>query len=154
MSFEQQSMLHNRPRGHPQNHNPLEICDSTHRINAPATLVNYYRIAFALIRGDAHRPRLPLELVLYICRYAELTWSSPNRVLSGLHAWAGQSSRRICGNFIRNPPPRGLVPLVKTEPLTREALSSIERIEVFVKFVQNYKTKVSTASDLRFLNLA
>ncbi|KAG8778525.1 hypothetical protein FRC12_024938 [Ceratobasidium sp. 428] len=34
------------------------------------TIRNYYRIVFALVRGSDHRPGLPVELVICICKYA------------------------------------------------------------------------------------
>ncbi|KAG8738277.1 hypothetical protein FRC10_007077 [Ceratobasidium sp. 414] len=47
-----------------------------------ATIRNYYRIVFALLRGSSSRRGLPLELVTYICRYAGFTSLHLNKSLS------------------------------------------------------------------------
>ncbi|KAF8601909.1 hypothetical protein BDV93DRAFT_558081 [Ceratobasidium sp. AG-I] len=118
----------------------LKLYDSTHRANAQATLASYYHAVFALIRGDARRPQLPFELVIYIVRLAGLAVPYPSKLLSILHTWRPSPPRFICGTGLRNAPVV-LVPLLKTAPLPKDALQAIGKVEVVVNFLEHIQYK-------------
>lgn len=120
----------------------LEVFDSAHQVHTQATLENYYRIVSNLIRGDATRPPLPLELVIQIVRLAGLDLPYPSRDLSSLLTWIPSSPRRMCGTGLMRSPVK-MVPLLKTAPLPKDALRTISSIEIVVNFLQATRYKVS-----------
>ncbi|KAF8592961.1 hypothetical protein BDV93DRAFT_567094 [Ceratobasidium sp. AG-I] len=134
--------LHSPPPPPPSLPRPdaLEVCESTHQINAPDTLANYYRLIFALFRGDNHRPPLPFELVIYIARLSELASPYPSKLLSSLLTWKPSPPRIFIGVLY----PSRLIHLIKTPPLPQDALRTICKIEVTVNFVESTRFKVRT----------
>ncbi|KAG9081673.1 hypothetical protein FS749_007475 [Ceratobasidium sp. UAMH 11750] len=64
----------------------LDCCNcvvyAANKSQIEATIRNYYRIIFALVRGTDNRRGLPLELVTYIYRYAGFTSPHLNESLS------------------------------------------------------------------------
>ncbi|KAF8601910.1 hypothetical protein BDV93DRAFT_558082 [Ceratobasidium sp. AG-I] len=123
------------PASPPPRSDVLNVCDATHRVNAQATLENYYHVIFALIRGDTHRPSLPFELAFYVIRLAEFASPYPSKPLSGLRTWRPSTPRFTCGTGLELVPIK-LVPLLKTAPLTKEALQAIIKVEVVVNFLE------------------
>lgn len=117
----------------------LKMCSSAHRKKSRATLENYYRIVFALVRGDSHRPRLPTELVVLICRHADFTCPFPNKELSARRRWTGYRERYTGSNIDSEQ----LIPLLKTAPLSMQALRSARMIEMVVQFRRDLEYKVS-----------
>lgn len=135
---------HPTPGSHsPSRRDALGLVDSKHRASAYATLKGYYHAVFALIRGDSHRPRLPLELVVYIFRFAGLPLPYPDRDLSSLLVWRPLVRKwPKCGTGLMSSSPV-LVPLLKTAPITENALRDINRVEVIVNFASNTQYYVS-----------
>lgn len=119
----------------------LKVLDTAGRIDAYTILANYYRVVFALVRGDASRPRLPLELVIYIIRLAEFSLPHPSRDLSSLlkwkSCWPDGSSPEIEFMSVR------LVPLLKSAPLSQDDLQNISRVEIVMNFLQHTEHYVS-----------
>lgn len=120
----------------------LNLCKPTRRAKAQTALENYYRIFFALFRGDVHRPALPFELVISIIRHAELNFPCPSKSLSVLHT--GETPLRMftCTKGLRVPFPK-LVPVLKTVPLPKDGLGAIGKIEVVVKLTRDSRYRVS-----------
>ena len=121
----------------------LKVCDSARQASAHAILASYYHALFALMRGNERRPALPFELAIYIVRIAGLTLPYPSRDLSSLLKWRPSSFPDECGTGLI-PIPVQLVSLLKTEPLSKDALRDIRRVVVVVKFLQNTHYYVST----------
>ncbi|KAF8596650.1 hypothetical protein BDV93DRAFT_548268 [Ceratobasidium sp. AG-I] len=124
-----------KPKAEPQ----PQICDSVSGLVAETVLRGYYHAVFALIRGSPQRPRLPVELVVYICQLACFSQPNPSKALS---------AQCIDHRTLARPPCCGPWPgpkvLLRTPPLATlngESLG-IARFEVVVKSLRGteYRT--------------
>ncbi|KAF8601906.1 hypothetical protein BDV93DRAFT_225287 [Ceratobasidium sp. AG-I] len=111
--------------------NELDECDSIDPLNALATLENYYRIFFALVRGHARRVGLPVELAIYIWQYVRFCCPYPDQRLSIRYL------RRNVPSEATNRSYAAWKPLMKTPPLLKNDLNSLGRIEISMNYVQN-----------------
>ncbi|KAF8596656.1 hypothetical protein BDV93DRAFT_527943 [Ceratobasidium sp. AG-I] len=111
---------------------PLRIYDPAHSLDAEAVLRANYQAAFALLRGNPQRPRLPLELVVYICHLARLAEPHPSRRFSAQRV---APPRFVPYGCIRTSPKPEV--LLRTPPLTttNDVKPAIARIEAVVKSV-------------------
>ncbi|KAF8601911.1 hypothetical protein BDV93DRAFT_524464, partial [Ceratobasidium sp. AG-I] len=103
-------------------------------VSHQATLPVYYCVLFALVRGDAHRRQLPLELVLIICQYAGFSFLCPSDILSTHRSRESHTLGSASGYSFWNRPITTLIPLLKTAPVSKEAVCCIGRIEILLKF--------------------
>lgn len=110
---------------------------STRQAAALVTSKSYYRTVFALVRGDAHRPALPFELVVYIIQYAELVSPCPSKSLSDYFTYRPSPRPKAPFDIRRH------VQLLKTSPFTANNLRTIRSIEAVVNFVNYSRYKVS-----------
>lgn len=130
----------------------LQIRDPS--VDAGAMLRNYYQIVFSLIRGGPQQPRLPLELVLCICRFASFTSSNPCKELSAQLVATLIPPPYFCGTFLMMAPPPKLETLLKTPPVASRSNGApvIARFEIAARFLCGPGCTVSTrAYDLTHL---
>ncbi|KAF8601904.1 hypothetical protein BDV93DRAFT_584687 [Ceratobasidium sp. AG-I] len=116
----------------------IDVYDSIRRVSAEASLANYYRVVFALIRGDINRSPLPFELAIYTIQLARLASPYPSRALSGLLTWHLNRPAVYMDAIARNSHEK-LVPLLKTKPLSSDALRAVSKVKVVMKFIENPK---------------
>lgn len=114
----------------------LVVCGPTEQADARATLENYYRVIFALARGNTHRPPFPFGLILYVLQFAELASPYPSKSLSDFYTW----------RLYASPPFRARrIQFLKTPPLTADDVRDIVQVEVVINFVYNIESKVSAS---------
>ncbi|KAG8778526.1 hypothetical protein FRC12_024939 [Ceratobasidium sp. 428] len=99
------------------------------------TIRSYYRIVFALVRGSDHRPSLPVELVISICKYAEFISPVINRSLSD-HTNCSRfpCMPRIICCYAGKPPPRILHTAIRTGPLLLPDLRALGEVTITIQF--------------------
>ncbi|KAF8601933.1 hypothetical protein BDV93DRAFT_524475, partial [Ceratobasidium sp. AG-I] len=111
----------------------LKTYSPVHSLGAEAVLRANYQAVFALIRGGPEQPRLPLELVLYICRLARFAKPNPNidvsmnRVIPGLSMPPRHDGMNLKHEILLKTPP-----LIKPNGRSLD----IDRFEVVVKSVR------------------
>ncbi|KAF8601903.1 hypothetical protein BDV93DRAFT_545625 [Ceratobasidium sp. AG-I] len=113
--------------------NDLDKCDPIDPLNTLAILENYYRIFFALIRGNTRRVGLPLELAICIWQHAKFCSPYPNKKLSTRYIRGEIPKRAAYGSFAT------LKRLMKTPPLLEGDLNSLGKIEISVNFIRNHE---------------
>ncbi|KAF8601900.1 hypothetical protein BDV93DRAFT_607854 [Ceratobasidium sp. AG-I] len=123
------------PPSPPPRPDELKVFDPARQSSAHAIVATYYRVVFALIRGNKRRPGLPFELVIYIVRVAGLTLPYPRRDISRRLRWRPNFPDE-CGWGLERMPVK-LIPMLKTASFTQDALRDISRVEVVVNFVEN-----------------
>ncbi|KAG8730018.1 hypothetical protein FRC12_020559, partial [Ceratobasidium sp. 428] len=99
------------------------------------TIRNYYRIVFALARGLDHRPSLPVELVICVCRYASFISPVINKSLSDhMNCSRFPDSPRIIRCYAGEPPPPILNTAVRTGPILLPNLRALGEIAINIWF--------------------
>ena len=125
-----------KPKVEPQ----PQIHGSFSELDTVTMLQGYYSVVFALLRGSHERTRLPLELVVYICKLVCFSRPNPSKAFPVQRISPGLTSRPCCGPF---PGPKILL---RTPPLA--ALNSgspdIARFEVVVSSLRGKEYRVST----------
>jgi hypothetical protein len=110
-----------------------DVYYSIDKLKALSTVQNYYRIAFALIRGGNDRPSLPLEIVTLICRGAGFLSPYLNKDLSdhlGCHRFMPTIYPIYC--FRGKCPPPTINKVLRIRSLQADVLYSIGQVEIIV----------------------
>lgn len=120
-----------------------QTSDSVRQFDTETVLRGYYLVVFGLLRGSAQRPRLPLELVIHICRLARFSQPNPSRDFSVHRVIPGPSMPHYSGKKTN----REI--LLKTPPLATHYGGSlgIDRLEVVVKGIRVRRHRVSTQAE-------